>query len=53
MGIALFASAFLGIFQEVTYRDYGREWKEGLFYTVSALGSDLPSLFAFDYTLGI
>ncbi|XAO25537.1 hypothetical protein I312_104365 [Cryptococcus bacillisporus CA1280] len=29
---ALFLSAFLGLYQEHTYRMYGKQWKEALFY---------------------
>jgi UDP-xylose/UDP-N-acetylglucosamine transporter B4 len=28
-------SAGMGLFQEVTYKKYGKQWREGLFYTVS------------------
>ncbi|KAI9144301.1 UAA transporter [Paraphysoderma sedebokerense] len=31
--IALILSCFLGLFQEITYQQYGREWREGLFYS--------------------
>lgn len=27
-------SAGMGLFQEVTYKKYGKQWREGLFYTV-------------------
>jgi UDP-xylose/UDP-N-acetylglucosamine transporter B4 len=30
-------SAGMGLFQEVTYKKYGKQWREGLFYTVSSL----------------
>jgi hypothetical protein len=30
-------SAGLGLFQEVTYKKYGKQWREGLFYTVSTI----------------
>jgi solute carrier family 35 (UDP-xylose/UDP-N-acetylglucosamine transporter), member B4 len=32
---ALVLSAFLGLWQEGTYKRYGAVWKEGLFYQVS------------------
>lgn len=32
--IAMILSAGLGLLQEVTYKKYGKEWREGLFYTV-------------------
>lgn len=32
--IAMVLSAGLGLLQEVTYRKYGKQWREGLFYTV-------------------
>ncbi|KAL1935865.1 hypothetical protein VTP01DRAFT_5005 [Rhizomucor pusillus] len=31
--IAMILSAGLGLLQEVTYKKYGKEWREGLFYT--------------------
>lgn len=31
---ALFLSALLGLYQEHTYRLYGKQWKEALFYGV-------------------
>lgn len=33
--IAMVLSAGMGLFQEVTYKKYGKQWREGLFYTVS------------------
>ena len=36
LALALFLSAFLGLYQEETYRRHGTQWREGLFYTVSA-----------------
>lgn len=35
LGAALVVSAFMGLWQEGTYKVYGAEWREGLFYTVS------------------
>jgi UDP-xylose/UDP-N-acetylglucosamine transporter B4 len=35
LSIAMVLSACLGLLQEVTYRKYGKAWREGLFYTVS------------------
>ncbi|KAK8843930.1 hypothetical protein IAR55_006722 [Kwoniella newhampshirensis] len=32
LAAALFLSAFLGLWQESTYRVYGKQWKEALFY---------------------
>jgi hypothetical protein len=32
--IAMVLSAGMGLFQEVTYKKYGKQWREGLFYTV-------------------
>lgn len=34
---ALFLSALLGLYQEHTYRMYGKQWKEALFYGVCFL----------------
>jgi UDP-xylose/UDP-N-acetylglucosamine transporter B4 len=34
LAMALFLSSCLGIFQEETYRQYGKKWREGLFYCV-------------------
>ncbi|KAI9477788.1 MAG: UAA transporter [Benjaminiella poitrasii] len=31
--VAMILSAGMGLFQEVTYRKYGKQWREGLFYT--------------------
>ncbi|KAI8883110.1 UAA transporter [Backusella circina FSU 941] len=31
--IAMFLSAGMGLFQEVLYQKYGKQWREGLFYT--------------------
>ncbi|KAG0191928.1 golgi uridine diphosphate-N- acetylglucosamine transporter [Apophysomyces sp. BC1034] len=31
--VAMILSAGMGLFQEVTYREYGKQWREGLFYT--------------------
>ncbi|KAG0738775.1 hypothetical protein G6F57_007064 [Rhizopus arrhizus] len=31
--IAMVLSAGMGLFQEVTYKKYGKQWREGLFYT--------------------
>ncbi|CAO3689461.1 unnamed protein product [Rhizopus stolonifer] len=31
--IAMVLSACMGLFQEVTYKKYGKQWREGLFYT--------------------
>ncbi|KAI9243426.1 UAA transporter [Sporodiniella umbellata] len=33
LSIAMVLSAGMGLFQEVTYKKYGKEWREGLFYT--------------------
>ena len=33
--IAMLLSACMGLMQEVTYKKYGKQWREGLFYTVS------------------
>lgn len=35
--LALLLSSLLGLFQEETYRRYGKAWQEGLFYSVSHL----------------
>jgi hypothetical protein len=35
LALALFMSSCLGIIQEATYKQYGKKWREGLFYTVS------------------
>lgn len=34
LAAALFLSALLGLYQEHTYRMYGKQWKEALFYGV-------------------
>jgi len=34
LAMALFLSSCLGIFQEETYKMYGKKWREGLFYCV-------------------
>ncbi|EIE85261.1 hypothetical protein RO3G_09971 [Rhizopus delemar RA 99-880] len=31
--VAMILSAIMGLFQEVTYKKYGKHWREGLFYT--------------------
>ncbi|CAO3632256.1 unnamed protein product [Cunninghamella echinulata] len=31
--VAMVLSAGMGLFQEVTYKKYGKQWREGLFYT--------------------
>ncbi|KAF9582290.1 golgi uridine diphosphate-N- acetylglucosamine transporter [Lunasporangiospora selenospora] len=33
MSVALVVSSLLGLLQETTYRKYGAEWREGLFYS--------------------
>ncbi|CAG8637909.1 9752_t:CDS:2, partial [Paraglomus brasilianum] len=33
LSIALVLSCFMGIYQELTYKKYGSNWREGLFYT--------------------
>lgn len=33
--IAMILSAGMGLIQEVTYKKYGKQWREGLFYTVN------------------
>lgn len=33
--VALIVSSLMGLLQESTYRTYGAEWREGLFYSVS------------------
>lgn len=35
LSMALLLSACLGLFQEETYRRYGKQWRESLFYSVS------------------
>jgi UAA transporter family len=37
LSVAMVLSAGLGLLQEITYRKYGKAWREGLFYTVSKL----------------
>jgi len=37
LSLALFLSAWLGLWQEETYKRYGKKWKEALFYTVCYL----------------
>lgn len=39
LSLALFLSAWLGIWQERTYRQYGKQWREGLFYSVGIASS--------------
>lgn len=34
LSIALVLSSVLGLFQEETYKRYGKAWQEGLFYSV-------------------
>lgn len=38
LAAALFLSAWLGLWQEKTYRRYGNQWREALFFTVSCAG---------------
>ncbi|CAO0791227.1 unnamed protein product [Mucor circinelloides] len=33
LSVAMVLSAGMGLFQEVTYKKYGKQWREGLFYT--------------------
>jgi UDP-xylose/UDP-N-acetylglucosamine transporter B4 len=40
LSLALFLSAWLGLWQESTYRQYGNQWREALFYNVSFEGFD-------------
>jgi UDP-xylose/UDP-N-acetylglucosamine transporter B4 len=35
LSLALFLSAWLGLWQEKTYKVYGKQWREALFYSVS------------------
>lgn len=35
LALALFLSAWLGLWQEQTYKQYGKKWREALFYCVS------------------
>jgi len=35
LSVALFLSAWLGLWQEQTYAAYGKKWREALFYCVS------------------
>ncbi|KAF8983320.1 golgi uridine diphosphate-N- acetylglucosamine transporter [Entomortierella lignicola] len=37
LSVALIVSSFMGLLQESTYKTYGAEWREGLFYSVSLL----------------
>ena len=37
LSLALVVSAWLGLWQEETYRLYGKKWREALFYSVSYL----------------
>ena len=37
LSTALFLGAWLGLWQEETYRRYGKQWREGLFYCVSCV----------------
>jgi UDP-xylose/UDP-N-acetylglucosamine transporter B4 len=41
LSLALFLSAWLGLWQEETYKRYGKQWKEALFYSVSHLSPPL------------
>lgn len=36
LSLALFLSAWLGLWQEQTYKMYGKRWREALFYCVSS-----------------
>jgi hypothetical protein len=38
LSLALFMSAWLGIWQEQTYKMYGKQWREALFYCVRLCG---------------
>ena len=40
LSTALFLSAWLGLWQEKTYRRYGNQWREALFFTVSCASTD-------------
>ncbi|OZJ02849.1 hypothetical protein BZG36_03224 [Bifiguratus adelaidae] len=33
LSLAMMLSALMGLFQEVTYKQYGKHWREGLFYS--------------------
>lgn len=33
--VAMILSALMGLLQELTYKKYGKQWREGLFYTVT------------------
>lgn len=39
LALALFLSAWLGLWQEATYKQYGNQWREALFYNVSSLSN--------------
>lgn len=45
--VAMILSAGMGLFQEVTYKKYGKQWREGLFYTVCVI----DSVYTFDEIL--
>lgn len=34
LALALFVSAWMGLWQEQTYQMYGKKWREALFYSV-------------------
>lgn len=38
LSLALFLSAWLGLWQESTYKQFGNQWREALFYNVSSPG---------------
>jgi UDP-xylose/UDP-N-acetylglucosamine transporter B4 len=40
---ALVVAAFLGLWQEETYRQYGAAWREALFYSVRPFCDYVPS----------
>jgi hypothetical protein len=44
-------SAGMGLFQEVTYKKHGKQWREGLFYTVSYYWKYKQLLICYTYSI--
>ena len=48
LSVALFFSAWLGLWQEQTYKMYGKKWREALFYSVSPIGHPFTTILSPD-----
>ncbi|KAG0008199.1 golgi uridine diphosphate-N- acetylglucosamine transporter [Entomortierella chlamydospora] len=42
LSIALIVSSLMGLLQESTYKTYGSEWREGLFYSIGIFNRSTP-----------